>query len=84
MKIRGYEKGFNARNIQKDLRKYGLLLRECFWCVLKDYETGCKIEVGYDYYMYMLCHPVSRREIDGFAKRGIYIEDMRNVRMIRE
>lgn len=60
-----------------------LLLRECFWCVLKDPVTGCKIEVDFDYYVYVRCHSLNQKEIERFAQDGIYIENMKNVRTVQ-
>lgn len=55
-----------------------LLLREVFWCILKDPETGCMIEIGYDYYVYVTCHPLEQDFVNKVKKQGIYIETVKN------
>lgn len=53
-----------------------LILRECFWGILYDSKTKCKIEFGYDYYTYVTCHKIEQRVIEEFEGKGMYIEDM--------
>lgn len=52
-----------------------LILRECFWCRLIDYESSSAIEFGYDYYIYLYSKSILSDEVaDVWRQNGIYIE----------
>lgn len=58
-----------------DLQVYlKLLLRECFWCELKDENLLNKVEFGYDFYVYIYCQGIPKNLIDRYKQKGIFIE----------
>ena len=62
----------NDLELQNYLR---LLLRECFWCELKD--NSLMITTGYDFYVYIFSLiPISNKIIEESREEGIYIEKM--------
>lgn len=54
-----------------------LILRECFWGMLKNDSLSIYIEFGYDYYMYLKCKDaLSKVFIASCKQKGIFIEEM--------
>lgn len=64
-------------------RALRLLLRDGFWCILYDPETGCRVQTGYDYYAYMACHSIAPELIHKVEKLGMFIEPYKPGRLGR-
>lgn len=52
-----------------------LLLREGLWCKLINVEFNFSVEVGYEYYMYVICSKLSNLVINEIHNKGLFIEE---------
>ncbi len=78
----------NAKNIFNNLKNnlsieienleiyLRLLLREAFWCNLIDNKLGIKIEIGYDFYLYVYCGYIDLNFIEHYKNKGLFIEKL--------
>lgn len=58
-----------------DLTRYvKLILRDCFWCQLKNEEKSMIIEFGQDFYIYVYCDYICESFINEYKSKGIFIE----------
>ena len=55
---------------------FKLIMREMIWCNLKDNKNNILIEFGYDYYTYITCPVIDKKNIDKAYENGIYIEPL--------
>lgn len=60
-----------------DLNQYiKLILRDCFWCQLKNEEKSVLVEFGQDFYIYIYCDYICESIINAYKSKGIYIENI--------
>jgi hypothetical protein len=63
--------GMVLRNSQLE-KVVRLILREIVWMDLRNDEV--EVKFGYDYYMYIKCHPLQPETIAQIEKTGLYVE----------
>lgn len=53
-----------------------LLLRESLWCKLIDIKSNFSVEIGYEYYIYVICSKLPSFVISEVQKKGLFIEEV--------
>jgi len=62
-------KEYDLKNIETVIT---LILRDCFWCILKAVNSNLYVRFGYDLYVYIECVYIEKNLVESFDK--IYIE----------